>query len=112
MSNDSGQFRFTSIIVAEGVRRRLYRSVDEMPADVRKAMLEATNGERSATILIADEAGEKFLQEVVQAQERAQAPVIEPAPPGFWRTTGWRWTVELGICSGAAFLLWFLATLR
>lgn len=114
MKQESGQFRFTSILISGDSRHRLYRSMAEMPPESREALLAATKGERSATILIADEAGERFLQEVVRTRlhETEEERTPPPAPARFWQTTGWRWTVELAICSGAAFLLWFLATLR
>jgi hypothetical protein len=112
MNRDSGQFRFTSILVVEGMKRKMYRSVEDMPPQSRHALMEATRGDQSATILIADEAGEKFLQEVVRSRLHEEQPAQPAEAQSFWHGTGWRWTVELAICSGAAFLLWFLATLR
>lgn len=112
MTQQNGQFRFTSILVQDGARKRVYRSLEEMPSPERVALMEATRGDRSATILIADEAGERFLKEVVRSRLRPPDPEPSIARRRFWHTTGWRWTVEVAICSGAAFLLWFLATLR
>lgn len=112
MTQQNGQYRFTSILVQDGGRKRVYRSLEDMPAPDRASLLEATRGDRSATILIADEAGERFLKDLVRSRLRQPDP--EPPASGrrFWHTTGWRWTVEVAICSGAASLLWFLATIR
>ena len=47
----------STIFIAKGGRTRVYRSVEEVPARLRKELEESTNGFNSATILIADRRG-------------------------------------------------------
>jgi hypothetical protein len=47
----------STIFIAKGGRTRVYRSVDEVPAQLRKELEESTNSFNSATILIADRRG-------------------------------------------------------
>ena len=47
----------STIFVAEGNKTRVFRSLGEMPADLRRRLEKSTNGMHSATILIADRRG-------------------------------------------------------
>ena len=47
----------STIFIAKGGRTRVYQSVDEVPAKLRRQLEESTNGFNSATILIADRRG-------------------------------------------------------
>ena len=47
----------STIFVAEGGKTQVFRSLDEMPADLRRRLEKSTNGNHSATILIADRSG-------------------------------------------------------
>ena len=47
----------STIFVAEGSKTQVFRSLNEMPADVRRRLEKSTNGTHSATILIADRRG-------------------------------------------------------
>jgi len=47
----------STIFIAKGGRTRVYRSVEEVPAPLRKELEASTNGFNSATILIADRRG-------------------------------------------------------
>jgi hypothetical protein len=54
----------STIFIAKGGRTRVYHSVDEVPAKLRRQLEESTNGFNSATILIADRKGR---EEIVRA---------------------------------------------
>jgi len=54
----------STIFIAKGGKTRVYRSVNEVPAPLRKELEESTNSFNSATILIADRRGR---QEIVRA---------------------------------------------
>jgi len=54
----------STIFIAKGGKTRVYRSVEEVPAPLRKELEESTNSFNSATILIADRRGR---QEIVRA---------------------------------------------
>lgn len=47
----------STIFIAKGGRTRVYQSVDDVPAKLRRQLEESTNGFNSATILIADRRG-------------------------------------------------------
>jgi hypothetical protein len=47
----------STIFIAKGAKTRVYRSVQEVPAKLRKELEDSTNGFNSATILIADRRG-------------------------------------------------------
>lgn len=53
--------RTSTIFVSEGKRNEVYHSLDEIPADLRRKLLESTTGVNSATIVIADRAGREHI---------------------------------------------------
>lgn len=54
--------RSSTIFVAEGERTSVYRSLDEVPPELRRRIAETTAGQNSATILIADRRGRRELE--------------------------------------------------
>ena len=54
----------STIFIAKGGKTRVYHSVNDVPAPLRKELEESTNSFNSATILIADRRGR---QEIVRA---------------------------------------------
>lgn len=54
----------STIFIAKGGKTQVFRSVNEMPARLRKELEESTNSFNSATILIADRRGR---EEIVRA---------------------------------------------
>jgi hypothetical protein len=80
----------STIFIAKGGRTRVYRSVEEVPAPLRKELEESTNGFNSATILIADRRGRA---EIIRALNglpstlrsrlaTSLAPAQKGTPPG------------------------------
>ncbi len=65
----------STIFISVGGRTRVYRSVDEVPAQLRKKLEQSTNGINSATILIADRRGR---QEIARAIRGLPAGVRAP----------------------------------
>ena len=53
--------RSATIFIASGDHTGVYRSVDEVPPEFRRKLIETTNGMNSATILIADKRGREEL---------------------------------------------------
>jgi hypothetical protein len=54
----------STIFISVGDKTRVFRSVEEVPAQLRKKLEQSTNGINSATILIADRRGR---EEIVKA---------------------------------------------
>jgi hypothetical protein len=75
----------STIFIAKGGRTRVYRSVSEVPPQLRKELEESTNSFNSATILIADRRGRqeiiKTLNGVPSALRSRLAPSLAPAAP-------------------------------
>lgn len=58
--------RSSTIFIAVGEQTRVYRSVDDVPAQLRRKLVESTHGMNSATILIADKRGRAELVRALQ----------------------------------------------
>lgn len=56
----------STIFIATGETTRVYRSVREVPPDLRRRLEETTNGANAATILIADKRGREELVRALQ----------------------------------------------
>lgn len=60
--------RSATIFIASGEKTRVYRSVDEVPPELRRKLIETTRGMNSATILIADKRGREELVRALQGR--------------------------------------------
>ena len=69
----------STIFIAVDGKTRVYRSVEEIPAPLRKRLEQSTNGANSATILIADRRGR---QEIARAIRGLPAAVRSPLAKG------------------------------
>ena len=114
--------RSATIFIASGERTQVYRSVEEVPPDLRRKLIETTKSLNSATILIADKRGREELVRALQGRRsdlrcrlvdsiRArQHPKQEPPQPGsrFESLKSIRTWLEflLPVAIGAS--LWFL----
>lgn len=67
----SGMFHTSSVLISAGGSDMVYRSVDEVPPQLRSRLLKSTNGANSATILIADRRGRK---EIARAMRKLPGP--------------------------------------
>ena len=63
----SGVLKTSTILIAAGEKRSIYRSVKEVPAGLRRRLLKSTNGLNSATILIADRRGREEIAKAVRS---------------------------------------------
>lgn len=85
----------STIFIATSDATRVYRSVREVPAELRRRLQETTSGANSATILIADKRGreelvralqglpsevQSRLANTVRANQQRQAQTPRPAP--------------------------------
>ena len=74
----AGVVKSSTIVIAAGEQRGVFRSVDEVPEPLRAQLVQSTAGAKSRTIIIADRRMRpRFVRE--QKQEEAE-PVAESAP--------------------------------
>ena len=118
----------STIFVAEGGKTQVFRSLDEMPADLRRRLEKSTNGIHSATILIADRRGRDEISKALNGlptdfQSKVAAQVSgrskaerEPAFAGTARRIGlakWaRYGMPVAVGSAIAAAMWFLLQYR
>lgn len=70
--------RSSTIFIAIGEKTRVYRSVDDVPAPLRRRLVESTHGINSATILIADKRGRAELVRALQGRStEVQCRLVE-----------------------------------
>jgi hypothetical protein len=60
--------RSATIFIASGEQTRVYRSVDDVPPELRRKLIETTKSINSATILIADKRGREELVRALQGR--------------------------------------------
>jgi hypothetical protein len=101
---DKGTVRTSTILIATRETTGLFDSIDEVPADLRRRLEEAVNGDNSAVLLIADRSGRQRISDILRQANQPAAP----EPTQF----NWRLAVELGLCGGSALLIWLLIALR
>ena len=89
----------SAVLIAAGGERQIYRSMAEVPADLRKILQESTNSRNSATILIADRRGK---EEIAKALERVAEPAPVPSAPVARRILGLPWRNWVGVAIGFA----------
>lgn len=84
--NASGLFQTSTVLISADGADLVYRSVDEVPSALRTRLLKSTNGNNSATILIADRRGRKEIARVMRkppgpAQRRLVHRALRAAIP-------------------------------
>lgn len=64
---ESGVFQTSSVLISAQGAEMVYRSMDEVPRSWRTKLLQSTNSQNSATILIADRRGREELARVMRS---------------------------------------------
>ena len=67
----SGLYQTSTVLISAGGADLVYRSMDEVPAQLRTRLLKSTNSANSATILIADRRGRR---EIAKAMRHLPGP--------------------------------------
>ena len=60
--------KVSTILISVSDRTQVFHSVDEVPPDLRKKLIETTTSSRSATVLIADEGGRREIAKSLQGR--------------------------------------------
>lgn len=111
----------STIFISVGDKTEVYRSVDDVPAPLRKKLEESTNGIHSATILIADRRGREEIMRAIRSgrsnlKTRLTASLgAEPAAEPDRRHPLLIWArnwAEILIPSALGLLTWLLFTLK
>jgi hypothetical protein len=75
----------STIFIAKGSKTRVYRSVQDVPPQLRKELEDSTNGFNSATILIADRRGREEIRRALSGfpsgLRSRLASTLTPAAP-------------------------------
>jgi hypothetical protein len=59
-------FKTSTIFVSTGKGTRVFQSVDDMPAELRKRMSDNLSGPNTRTLIVADRRGREYLLKVLQ----------------------------------------------
>ena len=63
---DTSTFKTSTIFISTGEQTLIYRSLGDMPAELRRKLTKFTTGANAATILIADKRGREELIRAIQ----------------------------------------------
>jgi hypothetical protein len=111
--------RSSTIFIATGGETRVYRSVEDVPPELRQKLVSCTHGINSATILIADKHGREELVRTLQGRPsdvecrllesiRGSRPEPElPSPEQKSRLQSLRTILELLLPVAVGASLWF-----
>ncbi len=116
----------STILISTGSQLRSFRSLSEVPEEMRQRLIQSTSGPYSATLLIADEAGRQEVLRSLRGQPSAvesrwmrsfpggtrtkpnsDIPTLAAAPPERWRRPA-----EIALLIGIGLCLWLLAAWR
>jgi hypothetical protein len=115
--NASGLFQTSTVLISADGADMVYRSVDEVPAGLRTRLLKSTNGNNSATILIADRRGRKEIARAMRklpgpAQRRLVHTALSATPPAGpleWLHAHRRKAAVGVLLLALAFVIWLFA---
>jgi hypothetical protein len=108
----------STIFIAAGARTRVYRSVEEVPALLRKKLEASTNSLNSATILIADRRGREEIIRALQGlptpvRSRLASSLADPDhEPGMKFRIPWQRFAQFLLPIGAGLALWLAFNAR
>ncbi|MBI5083526.1 MAG: hypothetical protein HZB13_02875 [Acidobacteria bacterium] len=108
-AKESGQWKMSAILTVTQDGTESFESLDQMPKVLRARCVKALQGDESATLVIADEAGRAFVQRQAERKPAGDPETPAPRPAGRYP---WRLVLEIALVGGAGLALWLLATLR
>ncbi len=107
----------STIFIATGDKTSVYRSMDEVPAPLRKKLQESTNGINAATILIADRRGREEIVRAIQGlpnsiRGRLTSTLGAARRPEVLKKLDWRTALELVLAGAVGLLIWLAFNFR
>ena len=74
--------RQSTILIAAGQRTRVYSSLEQVPASLKRQLIDSTSGSNSATLLLADRAGrEEIVRALRGLPSHLQPRLVSPKLP-------------------------------
>jgi hypothetical protein len=115
--------RSSTIFIATGHETRVYRTVDDVPPELRRKLMDCTRGINSATILIADKRGREELVRALQGRPsdvqcrlveniRSRQPDPQPKAAPATRANFYQVWLELLLPLVAGITLWIAVEAR
>jgi hypothetical protein len=105
-------YKTSTILVSTGSRTRVFKSLDEMPGELRKRVSENIAGPNSRTLVVADRRGREYLMKALHSSA-ASVPVrkIRKNPGRVEREmpAGQYW-IEIGLITLLGVASWALFT--
>ncbi|MBK9171265.1 MAG: hypothetical protein IPM24_27945 [Bryobacterales bacterium] len=84
----TGVVKTSAILIAAGSGHNVYRSVDEVPEELRDRLIQSTTGFNSATVIIADSRGRKELARALRSLPVEVSPAAAAASTRAVRVLG------------------------
>lgn len=109
-----GTVKTSAIFIAAGGKTAVYRTLEEIPAALRKKLIRSTGGANAGTVLIADRRGARELlrtQAEILRKEQTPAARRRDRAAGLLRLMAERW-MELLLAGVLGLLLWLLVSIR
>lgn len=102
----------STIFISVGEKTSVYRSVNEVPPQLRKKLRESTNGINAATIMIADRNGREEIIKALQGMPNglrskvASAEAKTEPRSALPRRLDWRLLAEILLPGAVGLLIW------
>ena len=118
--NDGGTLRTSTIYIGVGKETLVYNSVDEVPPELRKRLVQTTSGGNSVSILIADERGREEIGRAIQGLpspvrsrlagilRKGRRETRRVQSRVFWKS--WKLWVELAVVGSGGLAVWLAFT--
>lgn len=104
-------YKTSTILVSTGRRTRVFKSIEEMPAKLKKRVTENMAGPNSRTLVVADRRGREYL---LKALKRAGEATVESRKKCYSDTITQNckklsaWWIELGLITMLGAACWAL----
>jgi hypothetical protein len=108
--NVKGVIKTSTILIARGEQRSVYRSVEDVPDALKRQLLRSTNGLNSATIVIADRQGRKEIAKAIRNLPASSSPAASQPVKASSAFCCQGLLQAIGVFGllGAAALVWFI----